>query len=545
MRAALYIRVSTAEQANHGVSLEEQERLLRAQAEAKGWKAEAFVDAGLSGRKADNRPELQRLLGRLDEFDFVVVYKLDRLARSNVDLWRIVEQMQRARVELVSLSEAFDTSTPAGRLMLGLLSSVAEMESANTSQRVSMAAHARARQGRRMGGPRPFGYSQHHGELTLVPAEAEVLRRMRNEVLQGQSFRQIAVGLNRDGMRTARGAKWSDGRIAQMLANTLYVGMVHYKTEDFPGGHVAVFTPEEWDEVQAVLSARRSRPGGGRGRQPHLHLFTRGTLRCGCCGASIIPRHTTNAQGRVYSRYRCLGQVSGASPDCTMPSVSREAIDSAVLAYFHDVGLDLEATRQRIADNVEQAVAETRAALVHAERQRAMAEERVARVKADYVDGKIEAADWRELSGDLVAGRDAAAAEVERLAARVEEVAGQRALLDSEQELLEQLAELRRAVAGRVTDSTSVEGMRAALLRLFDGFTLHPFDEPEQAPALPEGWVRSALYTHPELMPAGVGLIVEPHPRREMILDDDKEIAFPQLRRVPLEARVRMPVSGR
>jgi len=208
------------------------------------------------------------------------------------------------------------------------------------------------------------------------------------------------------------------------------------------------------------------------------------------------------------------------------------------------VGLDLEATRQRIADNVEQAIAETRASLAHAERQRALAEERVARVKADYVDGRIDAAEWRELSGDLLAGRDAAASEVERLAARVEEVAGQRALLDSEHELLEQLAELRRAVAGRLTDSTSVEGMRAALLRLFDGFTLHPFDEPEHAPALPDGWVRSALYTHPELMPAGVGLIVEPHPRREMILDDDKEIAFPQLRRVPLEARVRMQVSG-
>jgi hypothetical protein len=88
--------------------------------------------------------------------------------------------------------------------------------------------------------------------------------------------------------------------------------------------------------------------------------------------------------------------------------------------------------------------------------------------------------------------------------------------------------------------------MRVALLRLFDGFTLHTFGGPDEPPAPPDAWLRSTLYTHPSLMVAGAGgLTVEPHPRRDMILDTDKEVAFPQLRRVPLEARVRMPVSSR
>jgi hypothetical protein len=116
-------------------------------------------------------------------------------------------------------------------------------------------------------------------------------------------------------------------------------------------------------------------------------------------------------------------------------------------------------------------------------------------------------------------------------------------VLDSEQELLHALAELRRAVAGRVSDSTTVEGMRAALLRLFHGFTLHAGEEPEQPPALPDGWLRSPLYTHPDLMVPG-GLIIEPQPRPEMILDQE-EAAFPQLRRVPLQARARTPASAR
>jgi DNA invertase Pin-like site-specific DNA recombinase len=545
MRAALYVRVSTQEQAQHGVSMEEQERLLQAYAETQEWTAEAFVDAGLSGRKADNRPALQDFLSRLDEFDRLVVFKLDRLARGNVDLWGIVERLQRAQVELVSLSESFDTSSGTGRLLLGVLSSVAEMESSNTSERVKMAAKARARQGRRMGGPRPFGYAQKDGALTLLPHEAQVLRRSASEVLQGRSLRQIAEGLNLDGITTTTGVKWSQMRLSQLLKNRLYVGKVRYRDEEFQGVHAPVFMPEEWDELQAVMALRRSRSGKGRGRQPKEAVLARGMGKCGWCGANLFSKVTKNQQGRVYRRYRCAAQVSGASPDCEMPSVGQEVVDSALLDYFHHVGLDVDATRRRIAENAEQVIAETRASLAHAERQRAFAEDRLARVRRDYQDGKLDADDWSDHRHELSRERDAAAAEVDRLSARVDEVVGQAALLDSEQALLDQLADLRRAIARRVTGGTTVEALRAALLRLFDGFTLHPFNAPAEPPTLPEGWVRSSLYTHPDLMLSDKDMIViEPHPRREMILDAEKEIAFPELRRVPLDARVRVSVSA-
>jgi site-specific DNA recombinase len=467
----------------------------------------------------------------------------DRLSRGDDVEW----------VSFRALCEAHDTrlvidgrelrSDLGGRLEGYLKALLARQESVEKSHRVQTGKAASAERGRRNGGPRPYGYNQADGTLTLVPAEAEVLRRMRAEVVQGRSLRQIAADLNRDGIKTARGANWSDTRVSQLLANTLYVGYVHYKGTDHKGKHEAVFTAEQWAELQTVLSARRARPGKGRGREPHVHLFARAMLRCGCCGASMIPRRTTNTQGRVYERYRCLGQTGGASPDCTMPSLAREQIDAAVLRYFEHVGLDLEATQLRIAENAEREITQTRAALTLAERQRALADERYARVRRDYQDGKLDAEDWREQRDELRGERDAAAAEVERLAARVEEVAGRAAMLDSEQELLDRLAELRQAVAGRVTDQTTVEGMRAALMRLFSGFTLHSLEAlPAEAPPLPDGWLRSALSWEPGLTLVG-GLVIEPHPRREMVLGDDKEAAFPQLARTPLEARVRIPAS--
>jgi DNA invertase Pin-like site-specific DNA recombinase len=534
-------------QAEHGYSLEEQERRLREFTAAQGMDCVAvYIDAGLSGRSVDKRSRLQAMLDAADEhaFDVVVIPSLDRLGRNAADMHKILLRLEHAGVGLRSLRGDVDTSSATGKLITGVMASVAEFESNLIGERTSVGKRASAAKGKRNGGPRPFGYTQADRRLTIVPTEAQVLRRMRTELLAGRSMRAIAADLNQEGITTTRGAPWSQGRVSQMFnpSAVVYIGKVRHRTTVFQGDHEPVFTDEEWEDVQNLLSARRARPGKGRGRQPALHLFGRGMLRCGCCGASMTAKGT---------RYYCHGKSGGGSPDCTMPGVSREAIDSAVLNYFQAVGLDLDATRRRIGANVERAVSETRAALTHAERERAVAEDRLIRVKRDYQDERLDAEDWREQRADLRAELNAATSEVERLTTRLEEVAGQEALLDSEQEMLDRLAELRHAVAGRVTDTTTVEAMRAALLRVFDGFTLHAFDEPEVPPALPAGWVRSMRYTHPELLIAtsnrtGVGgVVIEPHPRRDMILDDEKETTFPQLHRVPLEARVRMSVSGR
>jgi DNA invertase Pin-like site-specific DNA recombinase len=116
-RAAGYIRVSTERQATEGLSLGEQERRIRAYAEAHGWElVEVFADRGISGRR-DDRPALKRLLAELHRIDRLIIPKLDRLGRSNRHLLDVFDQLEAADVQLVSVSEAIDTSTPIGKLL--------------------------------------------------------------------------------------------------------------------------------------------------------------------------------------------------------------------------------------------------------------------------------------------------------------------------------------------------------------------------------------------------------------------------------------------
>ena len=166
-RAAGYVRVSTERQATEGLSLGEQERRLRAYAEARGWElVELYTDAGISGKR-DDRPALRRLLAQLDRFDTLIIPKLDRLGRSNRHLLDVFEQLEAADVQLVSVSEAIDTSTPIGKLLRSVLSAMAEFEADNISERVKAVTERRAREGGHHGGPRPYGYRFAEGTLVI------------------------------------------------------------------------------------------------------------------------------------------------------------------------------------------------------------------------------------------------------------------------------------------------------------------------------------------------------------------------------------------
>ena len=123
------VRVSTARQAEEGLSLEAQERRVREYVEREGWELTGlYVERGVSGRRAA-RPELDKLLADLDGIDRLVIPKLDRLGRSNRHLHDLFEALQAANVELVSLADNIDTSTSAGRLMRNMLANLAEFES--------------------------------------------------------------------------------------------------------------------------------------------------------------------------------------------------------------------------------------------------------------------------------------------------------------------------------------------------------------------------------------------------------------------------------
>ena len=238
-RAAVYTRVSTAEQANEGYSIEEQERRCKAQIESKGWRyIGTYSDPGVSGRTME-RDGLKALIADIEsgKVEAVVVYKLDRLSRKQKDTMTIIEDvLLKKNIALISLNETLDTTTPWGRAMIGILSSFNQMESENIQMRTSMGREAKAKEGGYAGGKPPIGYKAVDGKLVVVPEEAEIVRlvfKLRFE--DNMPLMAIAEELNNRGYRTKKGNKFLHSAVQTILGNEdTYRGVYRYGKSESP-----------------------------------------------------------------------------------------------------------------------------------------------------------------------------------------------------------------------------------------------------------------------------------------------------------------------
>jgi site-specific DNA recombinase len=215
-----YCRVSTTVQAEEGVSLDAQRERIEAWCQAHGYELVAVhTDAGLSGKRADNRPGLQAALAdACRQKAALVVYSLSRLARSVPDAYSIAGRLDRVRASLVLLTESVDTTTAAGRMFFGMLAVLAAFERDLTAERTAAAlAHKRA-EGRRVSGLAPFGRRFEAGRVVADERELAVLARIRQMRSNGMSLRAIVDVLNADGVR-ARGARWHLRSIQLALAS--------------------------------------------------------------------------------------------------------------------------------------------------------------------------------------------------------------------------------------------------------------------------------------------------------------------------------------
>lgn len=196
-RAIIYTRVSTGKQAESGLSLDDQRQQCLAAVGARGWVvAGEATDQGLSGRRADNRPGLGAALDQLDagEADALVVAKLDRLARSTVDLGQIMARAERHGWTLVLLDLNVDTSTPSGELVAVVIGAIARYESRLIGERTAMTHRQRKARGLRA------------GQAPIL--DDEVRHRVAEMRTEGKSFRAIADELNAGDVPTARGGRW-------------------------------------------------------------------------------------------------------------------------------------------------------------------------------------------------------------------------------------------------------------------------------------------------------------------------------------------------
>lgn len=217
---AVYLRVSSEEQAQSGLGLDDQRTRCAAYVEALGLASDVrvFVDAGVSGKTLD-RPALSEVLTLLRRRAVagVVVLKLDRLTRSLRDLLALVAEMERHGAALHSVCERVDTGSAVGRMLLGVLGSVAEWERETIAERTRAAVRAKRRRGDAHGFA-PLGARVVDGKLAPVAEEVEALAIIRDRHAADMSYRAITVELRDRGLPTARGGKWAPGTVHLVIA---------------------------------------------------------------------------------------------------------------------------------------------------------------------------------------------------------------------------------------------------------------------------------------------------------------------------------------
>lgn len=274
--AAIYIRVSTDYQAEEGYSIEAQKEQLTAYCVSKQIKDyDYYIDGGWSGSNID-RPEIQRLIADVkeDKISHVIVYKLDRLSRSQKDTLFLIEDVFNPHgVDFVSLNESMDTSTPMGKLMVGILSAFAQLERENIKLRTRMGLKERAKTGKWMGGGTlPFGFDYDKSQGILVPNQnAEKVRQIYNLYIEGYTPQSIA---------TMFGLKY-DGIITQILRRKNNYGSIEYMGEEYKGAHQAIISKETYDKAMQCMKERSVVRASNT-----EHLLT-GLIYCGKCGAKM------------------------------------------------------------------------------------------------------------------------------------------------------------------------------------------------------------------------------------------------------------------
>ena len=225
MRAVIYCRVSTAEQATEGLSLDAQEARGRAWADAHGVESlEVIADAGVSGTKAlSDRPGGAQIAALLDSrrpsADVVVVARLDRLGRDAAETLTLLKRFRTGKVGLVSLAEHVDLATPHGRAMAGVGAVFAELERALIAQRTAEALRELRRQGRPWNHA-PFGWDVVEGRLVANKSEQEILERARELREAGWGYDRIAKAFAAEGRPTKRGGKWAAMTVRSVLRSS-------------------------------------------------------------------------------------------------------------------------------------------------------------------------------------------------------------------------------------------------------------------------------------------------------------------------------------
>ena len=251
LRVAIYVRVSTEDQAREGYSLDAQEKRLRTYCSLRSdWEVvDVYRDEGFSARNT-GRPEYQRMMDEIDRWDVILVLKMDRIHRNSVNFAEMMGVLSEHGKNFTSMTDKFDTTTAMGRFVMDIMQRMAQLESEQIGERVYDAMFKKAQEGDGpMGSGEPYGYRYSHGTLVVVEAEAEVVNRIFDLYLAGNSMEDIAVSLTNSNIPSKTGGQWSRQAICRILHNPLYKGYLRWDKGIYKSRTPAIVSEKVFDSV--------------------------------------------------------------------------------------------------------------------------------------------------------------------------------------------------------------------------------------------------------------------------------------------------------
>lgn len=302
-KCAIYLRVSTQEQVQKGYSLEAQEEKLLAYAKLHDYKVvEIYKEAGVSGATYF-RPELDKLKKNLKNIDIVLIWKLDRLSRSTKDTMILIEDLFKPNnIDLISLSESFDTSSPIGMATVGMLSTFAQLERETIKERMITGKVQAVKKGLYIN-REPFGYIKENQKLVKDPETKQVVEYIFRELLADVSIAQIARDIPQEFGYFGYTERWLFYTIANMLQKVVYCGHTKLMKTLIKDTHEAYLTEEEFEiikrKVKRRTGVRSLNPDGKR-----IALF-RGLVRCPNCSKRFSVGYKGVGKNHSYVCINC------------------------------------------------------------------------------------------------------------------------------------------------------------------------------------------------------------------------------------------------
>lgn len=325
-----YVRVSTENQLEN-YSIDEQIERIRAYCTAKGWSlAKIYSDGGYSGGNIE-RPALKEMLLHLSDVNAVVVYKLDRLSRSQKDTLTLIEdRFLPSNTDFISINENFDTSTPFGRAMIGILSVFAQLEKDQITERFTMGRIGRSKAGYYHGGSTsPTGYDYKDGLLVVNEYEAAIVRTIFSQFLNGKSINAIANYCKEHYPETF----WSASKLGTIIHNSVYIGKVKFGGKEYDGIHTPLISESTFEAANRLFSspereAKKTAPQKNPFRAGYL---LSGLVFCSRCGA----RYSAN-----HGYYKCYSRSKSSKnfikdPNCKNENWEIPTLDEYVIRQIN------------------------------------------------------------------------------------------------------------------------------------------------------------------------------------------------------------------